>query len=346
MNAVYVSPNGMPIIDVAIHPELNKYFAITAGAAGGGPAKLWTIDPAGPTWIPLFDLAAPEGMTFDAQGILFVRDGMALRVIDPNAAPPMGPQIDSVALTIPASGKVEHHDAWKETAYVSADHTQMVFVNWAQGASTIHARPFTAAVSIQGTPTIVADHRTGRYMVKGALNTVIYIVEDNGTSMVPVDQINLGPALPEGRTDAMFIDASGRVGIGVSGLIVVYENVSGNWQQTNNHPFAGLIAGKHLRLAASRNNFDPATMTGPEQLDVLPLTDGPTVADCLADIAPAPLGNGIVDIDDLLLLINGWGPCAGTPENCPADIAPGNVGNAVVDIDDLLMVINAWGPCP
>jgi hypothetical protein len=87
-------------------------------------------------------------------------------------------------------------------------------------------------------------------------------------------------------------------------------------------------------------------MTGPEQLDVLPLTDGPTVADCLADIAPAPLGNGIVDIDDLLLLINGWGPCAGTPENCPADIAPGNVGNAVVDIDDLLMVINAWGPCP
>jgi hypothetical protein len=98
-NAAYVSPNGMPIIDVAIHPELNKYFAITAGAVGGGPAKLWAVDPAGPTWVPLFDLAAPAGMTFDAQGILFVRDGMTLRVIDPNAAPPIGPQIDTVALT-------------------------------------------------------------------------------------------------------------------------------------------------------------------------------------------------------------------------------------------------------
>jgi hypothetical protein len=29
---------------------------------------------------------------------------------------------------------------------------------------------------------------------------------------------------------------------------------------------------------------------------------------CEGDIAP-PLGNGIIDVDDLLLIINTWGPC-------------------------------------
>jgi hypothetical protein len=29
----------------------------------------------------------------------------------------------------------------------------------------------------------------------------------------------------------------------------------------------------------------------------------------------------------------------------PSDIAPPG-GNGVVDIDDLLVIINAWGPCP
>jgi hypothetical protein len=67
---------------------------------------------------------------------------------------------------------------------------------------------------------------------------------------------------------------------------------------------------------------------------------------CLADIAPQPDGNGIVDVDDLLAVINAWGMCA-LKEDCIADIAPEGLpaGNGVVDVDDLLLVINAWGPC-
>lgn len=52
--------------------------------------------------------------------------------------------------------------------------------------------------------------------------------------------------------------------------------------------------------------------------------------------------SGAVNVDDLLAVINSWGPCAG----CPADIAPQPNGNDVVNVDDLLMVINFWGPCP
>jgi len=49
-------------------------------------------------------------------------------------------------------------------------------------------------------------------------------------------------------------------------------------------------------------------------------------------------GDGIVAVNDLLSVINVWGPCAG----CPEDLD----GNSIVDVSDLLAVISAWGPCP
>jgi hypothetical protein len=47
-------------------------------------------------------------------------------------------------------------------------------------------------------------------------------------------------------------------------------------------------------------------------------------------------GDGEVNIDDLLGVINAWGIC---PPPCPADVD----GNGMVNIDDLLFVINHWG---
>ena len=53
---------------------------------------------------------------------------------------------------------------------------------------------------------------------------------------------------------------------------------------------------------------------------------------CAADIT----GNSVVDVDDLLAVIDGWGAAG------PADIT----GNGIVDVDDLLAVIDGWGVCP
>jgi hypothetical protein len=58
---------------------------------------------------------------------------------------------------------------------------------------------------------------------------------------------------------------------------------------------------------------------------------------CDADIAP-PGGDDTVNVGDLLLVINSWGPC---PSPCAADIT--NDGS--VDVVDLLAVITNWGPC-
>ena len=58
---------------------------------------------------------------------------------------------------------------------------------------------------------------------------------------------------------------------------------------------------------------------------------------CPADID----GTGTVDVNDLLAVITGWGPCA-NPNNCPGDIN----GSGTIDVNDLLAVITAWGQCP
>ncbi len=78
-------------------------------------------------------------------------------------------------------------------------------------------------------------------------------------------------------------------------------------------------------------------------------------ADCWGDIDR----NSAVDVDDLIAVIIGWGPCPGAPalpavlgDPCPtflspcvADIEPFVCGNEAVDVDDLITVILNWGPC-
>jgi len=102
-------------------------------------------------------------------------------------------------------------------------------------------------------------------------------------------------------------------------------------------PSLGAFAESRVLLtgAAITGSLEPAT--------VFALPD--PCPPCPWDCAPAPNGNGIVNIDDLLAVINAFGgpggPCDNAPEN-----GNGTFGNGIVNIDDLLGVINNFGPCP
>jgi hypothetical protein len=64
---------------------------------------------------------------------------------------------------------------------------------------------------------------------------------------------------------------------------------------------------------------------------------------CCAAAAPCPAdtnNSGSVDVDDLIAVILGWGPC-GKPQNCAGDVN----NSGAVDVDDLIAVILGWGPC-
>ncbi|MEE2906978.1 MAG: alpha/beta hydrolase fold domain-containing protein [Planctomycetota bacterium] len=50
-------------------------------------------------------------------------------------------------------------------------------------------------------------------------------------------------------------------------------------------------------------------------------------------------GNGIVNNDDLLWMLDAWSDCPSLPVDCPADLD----GNGEVDVDDLLEVLQMYG---
>ena len=58
---------------------------------------------------------------------------------------------------------------------------------------------------------------------------------------------------------------------------------------------------------------------------------------CAADIAPFVIGgntgDGVVNVDDLLAVINAWGICPIDPNPCPPDIAPIPTGNNLVNVE-------------
>jgi len=70
----------------------------------------------------------------------------------------------------------------------------------------------------------------------------------------------------------------------------------------------------------------------------------PCPADCAPDNGDGTFGNGVVNIDDVLGVINAFGtndsPCDNAPDN-----GDGTFGSGAVNIDDVLGVINAFGPC-
>ena len=55
---------------------------------------------------------------------------------------------------------------------------------------------------------------------------------------------------------------------------------------------------------------------------------------CAGDID----GNGSVDVDDMLAVLNTWGPCSG----CAADLD----ASGEVEVNDMLLLLAAWGDCP
>jgi hypothetical protein len=72
---------------------------------------------------------------------------------------------------------------------------------------------------------------------------------------------------------------------------------------------------------------------------------GDVEIDAFSDVAPAAPGvpgdvdgDGVTGFQDLLLVLQAWGPCPAPPATCPADLD----GNGDVSFEDLLLVLAGW----
>ncbi|MEM7227703.1 MAG: hypothetical protein AAF432_02705 [Planctomycetota bacterium] len=107
-----------------------------------------------------------------------------------------------------------------------------------------------------------------------------------------------------------------------------------------------LIAGDYLLFVSrgSGGSGEPWDVALAWTMDIeIPVVLCPQ--DCAPDNGDGTYGNGVVNIDDLIAVINSFdelgGPCDGAPDN-----GDGTFGNNIVNIDDLIAVINEFGPCP
>lgn len=103
-----------------------------------------------------------------------------------------------------------------------------------------------------------------------------------------------------------------------------------------------------LTASSVNGTFDAIELPPPSNNWQVTYTPTSVVVDvvgtfCQADISPpgAGGGDGVVNIDDLLLVVNNWGD-TGPPGTVDGDANT----NGVVNIDDLLMIVHAWGGCP
>ncbi|MEM7228565.1 MAG: choice-of-anchor tandem repeat NxxGxxAF-containing protein [Planctomycetota bacterium] len=120
---------------------------------------------------------------------------------------------------------------------------------------------------------------------------------------------------------------------------------TGRIDQNDNSP----VFGGSIRINESGDIAFNCALT-PENNDQIEWGSGIYVAQavtaipCPWDCAPNA-GNGVVNIDDLLAVINSFGDPGGPCDSAP-DNGDGTFGNGMINIDDLLAVINNFGDCP
>ena len=87
-------------------------------------------------------------------------------------------------------------------------------------------------------------------------------------------------------------------------------------------------------------DYTPVVGAGHGGFPVSIITD--TVAFFMHELRHEPgdvNSDGSINVQDLLAVVNNWGPCAQAPNFCPAEAT----GDGTVNVHDLLAVINHWG---
>jgi hypothetical protein len=136
--------------------------------------------------------------------------------------------------------------------------------------------------------------------------------------------------------DAIGLSVDDREHVFVStlrGTGLEFAGGTGNWQRVSPSVLDGKTFGKVIALSFSRSNFDPATMTGPAYVNVLPTDFAPPEHDTTGDLNCDGAVN-FGDINPLVLALTGPAGYHAAFPNC--NIQNGDVNtDGVVDFGDI-----------
>ena len=332
----HFSPTGTAILSMD-WLDWQQELIVVCEATEVGPRSLHAIDALTGASHQIITPGAPQLTAVGRYGQVFVYNGAQ---VTPLLYPEPG---NGPILTLPhAAHAMIYDDANDDLVLFSRTDRKLIRIDASMtgGLSILNVPtfiPLGAAVQIAINP---ADGAL--WLWSNAVNTLYHLVPDGagGMSATPINNAAF--------TALQGIDFNTRGNLLVSnaGTILEFAATEVGWQPVANSPFAGQPGKAQLHIARSRSNFTPGVHDQPEwtkATDPAEIPTNPTAPDCLGDIAPALDTDNAVDVDDLLMVINAWGPCKGAV-SCVADLAPAD-GDELVNVDDLLVIINSWGLC-
>ena len=323
------------IADLVLHPDNAGVVFARNGGAVGDPSKIQLLNTITGEVQDLVTVGDPTGLVFGEKRELYVLSPEKLLCLNLDAADAKDQVMASVVPPVPCKA-MTFDDNRDEVILVSNDgrtlFTYRAGLPLIQPSSTVE---LPLNLQLAGALSVAINPIDGKTWLAGDKSSKLHGFLVNNEGQMITESIEL----PNGQIPtSLEFDDAGHLFVTSNGLAIEFKRseLSGQWMIVEQPYFGDFEMGKKLRISRSRSNFDPAAHTGPGFVNIDPdeLTDEPVVLDCDGDFD----GNRVVDVDDLLALINTWGPC----EVCLTDLTD----DRKIDVDDLLGVINNWGECP
>jgi hypothetical protein len=343
------TPTGTGVIAAEIHPQHGEFVLICA-ASEVVPQTAHRLNPLNNQSQPIGLPGAPLSMAMGRKGSIYFCFSVGSGPIqcarqklptDWNETP-ANPMI--VTLPFQGADAMAYDDATDRVAIFASGPRRLMFFSEDFG-SPVQSFIVPTAIPLGANLDMALDPTTGKYWIcSAASNTLFGLTVGTGGTLGMQTFSHASIVNPK----SLSFDDKGHLYVSTNGVVREFTpGTTGSFTLRTDSLFNGVASPGKFRVGRSRTNFDPDLHDVPEWTqNIQPedlLTLGTAEPDCFADIAPEPLNNGIVDVDDLLMVINNWGACKDAG-NCPADIAPVG-GNGIIDVDDLLSVINNWGSC-
>jgi hypothetical protein len=314
-------------------------------AIGADPTQLWYMHKTGAAAVisnieklnlvtgestpVVTEVGLMSAMTVGRQGLLYYVNGSTLTCLDTS---PKDPIKITKTLSMPVHA-MEYDDVNDEI--VLFDHIGKKLQRIAKGLNgdpkTLNMPP---GLNLPGKPVLAIHPLTGNPWIGSSENAKIFEVTTDRASGVVTHPLLL-PATPGPKS--LQFDDLGRIFIcdgSVKGYIDDGDGTASPMDPLIS-PFIGLASDAFFRLPRSRNNFDPAEMLDPAQIEtVLPTQFAPSLPDCKEDVN----GDDMVDGADLGALLADWETTSYSDSDLNQD--------GVVNGADLGVLLSMWGACP
>lgn len=334
----FESPDGTPIVDVLMHPQLDRVVVRTAGTPGGPPGGVHMLYSDGSMRF-IRSGAGVQAMVFSRNLELFVLEGNILSRYSQDAQGNMQrSMIRSLTVTFDAIGYDDYKD---EVVCISGERGRVARFDQ-DLVQTGPEEELPAGVNPEG-PFTFALWPDSTYIIADAGAGELIHIERTDAPRGREHILLARQTFPEmqstgggsgaGKVIMRDIERGHHLLLPVNGLIHEYRRTPTGFERIAESRFTGMPAGPFVDFSASRNNFDPAKHAGPGWESVAPVEFGRVVPTCDADVNQ----NGVVEFGDLTTVLANFGHARFVGDAGDADV------DGDCDFHDITTVLAHFG---